>query len=63
MTTKDNQKPVNVTYAGGSIILVLIIITLFSNYQFQPFGFERTWSRLFQKHVVGTKFDIYVLLQ
>jgi hypothetical protein len=24
------------------------------------FGFERTWWRLFQKHVMRTKFDIYV---
>jgi len=29
---------------------------------FQPFDFEFTWWRLFQKHVVRIKFDIYVLL-
>jgi hypothetical protein len=29
---------------------------------FQPFDFERTWWRLFQKRVVRTKFDVYVLL-
>ena len=29
---------------------------------FQSFDFERTWWRLFQKRVVCTKFDIYVLL-
>ena len=28
---------------------------------FLPFDFERTWWRLFQKRVVRTKFDIYVL--
>ena len=27
---------------------------------FQPFDFESTWWSLFQKHVVRTKFDIYV---
>jgi hypothetical protein len=27
---------------------------------FQPFDFERTWLRLFQKRVVRTEFDIYV---
>jgi hypothetical protein len=26
------------------------------------FDFERTWWRLFQKRVVHTKFDIYVLI-
>jgi hypothetical protein len=26
------------------------------------FGFQCTWCRLFQKHVVGTKFDIYVFI-
>jgi hypothetical protein len=31
-------------------------------YNFQPFDFERIWWRLFQKRVVRTKFDIYVLL-
>jgi hypothetical protein len=30
--------------------------------KFQSFDFERTWWRLFQKHVVRSKFDIYVLL-
>ena len=29
---------------------------------FQSFDFERTWWRLFQKRVVCTKFEIYVLL-
>ena len=29
---------------------------------FQSFDFECTWWRLFQKHVVRIKFDIYVLL-
>ena len=28
----------------------------------QPFDYERTWWRLFQKRVVRTKFDIYVLI-
>jgi hypothetical protein len=27
---------------------------------FQPFDFERTWWRLFQKHVVHIKFDTFV---
>jgi hypothetical protein len=30
---------------------------------FQYFDLSVTWWRLFQKHVVRTKFDIYVLLQ
>jgi hypothetical protein len=30
---------------------------------FQPFDFERSWWRLFQKHVVRTKFDIYVFIK
>jgi len=29
---------------------------------FQSFEFECTWWRLFQKRVVGTKFDIYVFI-
>ena len=29
---------------------------------FQSFDFERTWWKLFQKHVVRTKFDIYVYI-
>ena len=29
---------------------------------FQFFDFEHTWWRLFQKHVVCTNFDFYVLL-
>jgi hypothetical protein len=36
---------------------------MFLNYlAFQPFNFERTWWRLFQKHVVCPKFDIYSFL-
>jgi len=30
--------------------------------EFQSFGFERTWWRLFQKRFVRTKFDIYVFI-
>jgi len=29
---------------------------------FKSFDFERTWSRLFPKRVVRTKFDIYVFI-
>ena len=29
---------------------------------FQSFDFERTWWRLFLKHVVDTAFDIYSIL-
>ena len=29
---------------------------------FQPFDFERSWWKLFQKRVVRTKFDIYVFI-
>ena len=31
-------------------------------FAFQPFDFERTWWRLFQKRVVCTKLDIYVFI-
>jgi hypothetical protein len=35
----------------------------FLNYlSFHAFDVERTWWKLFQKRVVRTKFDIYVLL-
>jgi hypothetical protein len=30
---------------------------------FQSFDFENTWWRLFQKHVVRTKLDIYVFIE
>jgi transposase len=30
---------------------------------FQSFDFERSWWWLFQKHVVCTKFDIYVFIK
>ena len=29
---------------------------------FQSFDFERTWGKLFQKHVARSKFDIYVYI-
>ena len=32
------------------------------NLAFQSFDFERTWWRLFQKSVLGTKLDIYVFI-
>jgi hypothetical protein len=32
---------------------------IFNYMAFQSFDFERTWWRLFQKYVVGIKFDIY----
>jgi hypothetical protein len=32
------------------------------NLAFQSFDFERTWWRLFQKSVLGTKIDIYVFI-
>jgi hypothetical protein len=35
-----------------------------SNYlAFQYFDIERTWGRLFQKSVVHTRLDIYVLIR
>jgi hypothetical protein len=34
----------------------------FNYLAFQSFDFERTLLRLFQKHVVETKFDIYVFI-
>ena len=36
---------------------------LFNYLAFIYFGFECTWWRLFQKHVVHTKFDIYVFIK
>jgi hypothetical protein len=42
--------------------LVYLLAKLLNYLAFQPFDFERTWWRLFQKRIVRTKFDIYVLL-
>jgi hypothetical protein len=33
------------------------------NLAFQFFDFERIWGRLFQKRVVRTKLDIYVVIE
>ena len=53
------------TDSDYSYVYYLITPLVFSNFSlnylaFQPFNFERTWWRLFQKRVVRTKFDIYV---
>ena len=51
-----------------SIVWVLIttivwcIVKYKNNVIYIPFDFGRTWWRLFQKRVVRTKFDIYVVL-
>ena len=42
----------------GSFVLLLPNLNLF----FQSFDYERPWWRLFQKRVVGTTFDISILL-
>ena len=42
--------------------MILIWKEVSWNIGFQPFDFERTWWRLFQKRVVHTKFDIYVFI-
>jgi hypothetical protein len=40
-----------------------VLLSIVLNYlAFQSFDFDRTWWKLFQKRVVRTKFDIYVLL-
>jgi hypothetical protein len=35
---------------------------LFGYFALQSFDIDRTWWRLFQKPVVGTKLDVYVLI-
>jgi len=35
---------------------------LLNNFAFKYFGFERIWWKLFQKHAVCTKFDMYVVI-
>jgi len=42
--------------------LVYLLPKRFKLLDFQPFDFERTWWRLFQKRVVHTKFDMYVFI-
>ena len=42
--------------------LVFVLTKLLNYLAFQSFDFECTWWRLFQKHVVGTKFDIKVFI-
>ena len=50
MITKDISYP-----CLGPLVLLLPKLAII-------FDFERTWWRLFQKRVVHTKFDIYVLI-
>jgi hypothetical protein len=50
MITKDISYP-----CLGPLVLLLPKFEII-------FDFERTWWRLFQKRVVHTKFDIYVLI-
>ena len=50
MITKDISYP-----CLGPLVLLLPKLEII-------FDFERTWWRLFQKRVVHTKFDIYVLI-
>jgi hypothetical protein len=50
MITKDMSYP-----CLGPLVLLLPKLEII-------FDFERTWWRLFQKRVVHTKFDIYVLI-
>jgi hypothetical protein len=50
MITKDISYP-----CLGPLVLLLRKFEII-------FDFERTWWRLFQKRVVHTKFDIYVLI-
>jgi predicted lipase len=50
MITKDSSYP-----CLGLLVLLLPKLEII-------FDFERTWWRLFQKRVVHTKFDIYVLI-
>jgi hypothetical protein len=42
--------------------LVYFLKNILNYLTFQPFDFERTWWRLFQKRVVHTKFDIYFFI-
>ena len=42
--------------------LVYLLAKRLNYLAFQSFDFERTWWSLFQKRVVRTKFDTYVLL-
>jgi len=43
--------------------LVLLVPNLEIILSFQSLDFECTWWRLFQKHIVHTKFDIYVFIK
>ena len=43
-------------------IIACSIFTWYFTLAFQSLYFESTWWRLFQKHVVHTKFDIYVCI-
>jgi hypothetical protein len=53
----------NVIINKTKVLLPQAHVTLADYYlAFQSFDFVRTWWRLFQKRVVGTKFDIYVLI-
>ena len=55
------NKQVTLADFGYSVLCLLAPQNL--NYLvFQSFDYERTWWRLFQKHVVRTKFDIYFFI-
>jgi hypothetical protein len=52
--------PILGVYSSFNDVTFFALYTFFLNYMvFQPFDFERTWWRLFQKRVVCTKFDMF----
>ena len=53
-------KLVDTLIYNNTWFLVFMLQKLLNYLAFQPFDFERTWWRLFQKRVVHTRLDIYV---